>query len=456
MTPLIATVVFAIGILVLFVLDRDLKARTSSALWLPVAWLALGASRTIPQWLQVSPVGVMESTDGDALERLVLTGLLVAGLMVLLARRRRAKTFLQANGPLLVFFFYCAVSILWSDDPVGAIKRWFRTVGSLVMVLVVLTDPDPSAAVKRLLARSAFLLIPLSVLLIKYYPHLGRSYSVAAGTQHNIGVAFTKNSLGIICLIFGLGSLWRFLGAFYNGDRSRTTGPLIAHGVVLAMVLWLFWMANSATSLVCFLIGGVLIALTSWRGSAPRPTTVHTVALLTQFLCVLGFALSFDESLTAMLGRDPSLTGRTVIWARLLSMTVNPWFGTGFESFWLGERDKLAGEGYSFHLNQSHNGYIEIFLNLGLVGLVLLSFVIVWGYRNLVGALHRDPELGWELGWLRLVYFVIVVVYNVTEAAFKLTHPLWIIFLLAVIVIPEAPRDAARGAASRGPGHGIF
>jgi exopolysaccharide production protein ExoQ len=447
MSPQTANVAFAIGILGLFVLDRELKSRTSPALWLPVAWLTLGASRTVSQWLLIRPLTETESPDAMALDRFVLTGLLAAGLLVLFARRRRTKTLLQANGPLLVFFLYCAVSILWSDDPVVAFKRWFRTVGSLVMVLVILTDPDPAAALKRLLARSAFLLVPLSVLFIKYYPHLGQGYSLVSGRQHNIGVAIGKNSLGIICLIFGLGSLWRFLIEFRSAERPRRTGPLIAHGAVLAMVLWLFVKADSATSLVCFLIGGGLITLTSRVGFALRPKTVHTFALLTQVLCVLGFSLNLDESLAVMLGRDPTLTGRTEIWARVLSIPVNPWFGAGIESFWLGQRDKLASEGLSFHLNQAHNGYIEVFLNLGLVGLVLLSIVIISGYRNLVRALYRDPQVG----MLRLIFFAVVVVYNVTEATFKLTHPLWMIFLLTAMVIPEAPRETARDEASRGP-----
>ena len=169
--------------------------------------------------------------------------------MVLFARRRHAGTFLRGNGPLVVFLLYCAVSVLWSDYPSVAFKRWTKTLGDVVMVLVVLTDPDPSAAVKRLLARSGFLLIPLSILLIKYYPDLGRTYSPWTGTPYNIGVATGKNGLGFVCLIFGLGSLWRVLEALHNAERPRVAGPLIAHGALLAMAGWLFALSpNSSTS----------------------------------------------------------------------------------------------------------------------------------------------------------------------------------------------------------------
>src|SRR2546422_3782988 len=90
MPPGIAAVLFGLGIMGLFWLDRDRDSRTSPALWIPVAWVFIGASRTISQWLQVGPV--MESPgqylEGSPLDRLVLTGLLAARLMVVLARGR--------------------------------------------------------------------------------------------------------------------------------------------------------------------------------------------------------------------------------------------------------------------------------------------------------------------------------------------------------------------------------
>src|SRR5207253_174329 len=91
MTSGIATVVFALGILGLFLLDRDRKSRVSPALWIPVAWLLLAGSRMVSEWLE--PVRAIELPDqlleGNPLNRLILTGLLAAGAMVLLARGRR-------------------------------------------------------------------------------------------------------------------------------------------------------------------------------------------------------------------------------------------------------------------------------------------------------------------------------------------------------------------------------
>src|SRR6266850_1367028 len=187
----VASLVFALGIAGLFFLDRDDDPRPSRALWLPVVWMIIGASRTPSQWLsgEISTAQVDLYLDGSPWDRLFLSAILAVGVVVLIARARRAGPLLRASGPLIVFFLYCAVSVLWSDYPLVSFKRWTKVLGNITMVLVVLTDPHPAAALKRVFARVGFFLIPLSVLLIKYYPALGRIYNRWTWTSSNTGVA---------------------------------------------------------------------------------------------------------------------------------------------------------------------------------------------------------------------------------------------------------------------------
>src|SRR6266481_2232448 len=434
MSPPIATVVFAFGILGLFWLERDRNSRVSGALWIPVVWMLIAGSRMVSEWLQVAPATTVDQyLEGSPLDRLVLGSLLAAGLIVLVSRGTKVVTALRANGPILLFFLYCAISVLWSDYPDVSFKRWTKAVGDLVMVLVVLTDADPLAALKRLLARTGFLLIPISVLLIKYYPDIGRGYNPWIWTPYYTGVATTKNLLGMISLIFGLGSLWRIFQEFRSGDRKRRTGPLIAHGALLAMVLWLFWVANSVTSLSCFLLGGGLMVVTRMR-LAQKPFFVH---LFVSAMLVVSFSALFLDTGTGLvndLGRDATLSGRTALWNQLLGMAGNPLFGTGFESFWLGKRLERLWSMYWWHPNEAHNGYLEIFLNLGWTGVALIGLVMVKGYRNVISAFRREPDAG----SLRLTYFLVAATYNFTEAGFRMMDPIWIIFLTAITVVPEA------------------
>jgi len=133
------------------------------------------------------------------------------------------------------------------------------------------------------------------------------------------------------------------------------------------------------------------------------------------------------------MGRDPTLTGRTGIWGAVISVSGNPLLGTGYESFWLGDRLQKIWAMTMDGLNEAHNGYLEIYLNLGWVGVTLLAFLIVTGYRNAVAAFRYDPDAG----GLRLAYFVVAVIYSFTEAGFRETALVWIFFLFATSAVPE-------------------
>jgi O-antigen ligase len=333
------------------------------------------------------------------------------------------------------------LSIGWSDHPEVAFKRWIKCLGDFVMILIVLTDPEPSAALKRLLSRLSFVLLPASVLLIKYYPDLGRSYALHwEGTQFFTGVALDKNTFGMVCLVLGLATAWRFLQELGNPRGARKYGVLVAHGAVLAMDFWLLSIVNSMTSLSCFLLAGSIMGATIFVKSARRPGMVHLMVAAGVALSFSVLFLNLGELFLSSVGRDPTLTGRTELWHQLLGMKINPILGTGFESFWLGTRLETLWSIYWWHPNEAHNGYLEVFLNLGWMGLALLSAVIITGYRNVVRMLAWDAEDG----RLRLAYFVVGVTYNFTEAAIRTMSLVWILFMLSIIAHPTMVKPQGR------------
>ena len=148
----LATLVCALGIAGLFALNRDRSARTSFALWLPVVWLCIGGSRMVSEWLQPTTPGLVSgdlasaaerTMDGSPLDRNILMGFIAIGVIVLIRRKEAVGPLLRSNAPIVLFFLYCAASTLWSDYPFVALKRCIKAFGDVVMVLIVLTDPDP-------------------------------------------------------------------------------------------------------------------------------------------------------------------------------------------------------------------------------------------------------------------------------------------------------------------------
>src|SRR5438309_522810 len=130
----------------LFYLGRDESGATSRALWIPMLWLLIVSSRPVSMWLHMNREVTLEDrfTEGSPLDAAYYSMLLVAGVFTLNRRWNRVKGYLQANLPILLFFFYCGLSVMWADSPAVATKRWVKAVGDMVMVLVVLTDPHPS------------------------------------------------------------------------------------------------------------------------------------------------------------------------------------------------------------------------------------------------------------------------------------------------------------------------
>jgi exopolysaccharide production protein ExoQ len=444
MTPLTATVVYLLLIAGLFWLVHE-KGRTSLGLWIPTLWLLLASSRSVSQWLMAGePIDPYFAADqfvleGSPLDRAVYTSLLVIGLAILIARGKQVARILLRNAPLVLFFLYCAVSLLWSEYPGVAFKRWIKALGDLAMVLIIVSDREPYLAIKRLLSRLAFTLVPVSVLLIKYYPELGRGYGRWDWRTLYTGVALNKNALGVICLLLGLASLWRFLAAFRAPRGATQARQLLAHGSILVMVFWLFSIANSMTALMCFLLAALTLIVVRSESVHRRPLIVPLLLVAVVAISMSVLFLNLDPGLLPALGRDQTLTDRTLIWSTVVRLPENPLIGTGFESFWLGPRLQTIWTTFPWEPFEAHSGYIEVYLNLGWTGIALLALVLARGYKTVMsGWKKRQPGAS-----LMLAFFIAGLVYNFTEAAlFRMMAPAWILLLLAITAIPQRPTAA--------------
>jgi exopolysaccharide production protein ExoQ len=449
MPPVAATIIFTIGITGLFLLDRGDKDRVTKALWIPTAWLFLIFSRPASQWLGVNPTTdeVSVYLEGSPIDRAVLAVLEAAALIVVIGRRRRVGRILRKNPAIGLFFFYAALSISWSDYPLVTAKHWIKGIGDVMMVLIVLTEPSVADAIKRLVTRLGFVLLPLSVLLIKYYPLSGRTLTLG-WTMEAVGVATQKNGLGELCVILGLGLIWRLRRAYNGREDPKRRQRLLALGVLLPMVVWLLWMCNSMTSICTLSIGSVVMLLCTRPAFRRTPGLVHLMALAVP--ACTSYVLFFQSSgaLLQGLGRDPTLTGRTDAWHFVLTVPNDRLIGAGYESFWLGPRlmkmwDLIPG----LKIQEAHNGYIEMLINLGWIGVALLGMLIATGYRHVIGAYRRTPDIG----SLRIALFLTAVNTGFTEAAFRMMSPPWIAFLLATVIAPLDPvrKNSGRGRPGR-------
>lgn len=432
MPPQIATLLFAIGIGGLFWLDRDKSVRTSKALWLPVIWLAIAGSRSVSAWLGMGPAireapGQMPETS--LLDQLIAGGLMLLGFLVVMRRRRDVLNVLKSSWPVLLYFSFALLSLVWSDFPVWGLKRWVRSLGDLIMVLIVASEAQPAAALRRLLARVGFVLLPASVLLIKYYPGLGQDFD-AFGLREFTGVNTSKNFLGDLVFLIGLGAFWQIFSLWRDKEAPNRRRRLLAYFAVLVFGTNLLVTAHCATAVGCSLLGVGLMLTMSMPIMRRRPAAVHALVLALLLTGSVVDLLGDRAAITQALGRNPDLTGRTEIWRVVIPLAPNPIGGAGFETFWLGPRvtrvfEKVGGLQIT---NESHNGYVEVYLNLGLLGVSLIALILVDGYLKAVSASRRDPDAG----SLLVIYIVTATAYSLTEAGFRMLSLEWFFLLLAV------------------------
>jgi O-antigen ligase len=391
----------------------------------------------VSQWLSLRPpLDASAIGDGSPVDAAIFSFLIIAGLYILKRRHVTLAKFVQNNRWLAFFLLYCFVAIFWSEFPFIAFKRWTKVLGHAIMVLIVLTDPLPLEAIRTLLKRAAFVLVPFSILLIYRYPQLGQAFNPLTGEASNIGVAINKNSLGNVCMILGLFFFWNLLQTLRKESSRARQGELLWSVVFLGMVWWLLWLARSATSLVSMLIGMLTMALLGLRLVNKRLIVMY---VLIGILALVAGEMVFGiySGVVQLLGRDLTLTDRTELWQVLLKLQPNPILGAGFESFWLGERIEELWSRYNWRPTQAHNGYLETYLNLGIIGIVLLAGLVIATFWKIRLELLRR----FELGRFRLSFLFAILVFNFTEAAFVNIHSVYTMFFLIAVDYPTVRRS---------------
>lgn len=421
-------ILFTFLIFAAWLIKRDISSRSgvSAAIWIPTLWVGILASRPISTWLGVG--GGSSTLDGSPVDRLFYLALIISSLVVLSQRGIRWGWLIGQNWPLFVFYGFLFISIAWANSPFSSFKRWFKEFGNILIVLVILTEASPLQAFRAVFVRCAYVLIPLSWILIRYFPDIGRRYSPHTGGLEAIGVTFQKNSLGTMILACGLVFLWDWI------ERSRSNGgrwdriDRYLSVVIAVTAIYLLHLCDSKTSIVTLLVASAIVYTIRVPVLRSRLTRYGTYTLLGSIaFFTIDHEIGLIEGIVAALGRDMTFTGRTEVWAALLNVGTDPLLGNGFMSFWDDERfqSKLP----IWVAGSAHNGYVEIYLAGGAIGVAMLILMLL----GTLARIHRSLADGSGYSAVRFAIFVMMLIANITESNFACMTPLGVLFLLAAI-----------------------
>lgn len=433
MVPVIALIICTTLVLSLLMLERKQAPEVSLALWVPTVWMIVIASKPLGVWFHSAGGADIES--GSLLDQIFHLSVLCIGIIVLFRRRFGWLEAIKNNSLAILLISFMLASIGWSEIPFISIKRWSKELIALVMAFLVLSEDNPRKAMESIFRRTIYVLIPFSYLVIHYYPEYGRLYGRWSGELMWVGMALQKNSLGRLCIFSAFFLSWALLKR--RGDRDNPSAKYHSYVEVLMLFLTLWLMGGpehvltySATSTVSLLFGIICLFWLLWKKKRESLHGSKALMVITALTMVYGTATPFAGKLALLdvssaLGREETLTGRSEIWETLIPYALKePIIGYGFGGFWTNEMKKIAIVGHA------HNGYLDMILSLGFVGLGILCLFLLSFICKAKEIL--DEDFFW--GSLCICIVNVAVVHNIAESSFSSfsTHLTAVILFLAV------------------------
>jgi exopolysaccharide production protein ExoQ len=330
----------------------------------------------------------------------------VYGSILVLMRWRRVLRAARAAWPLLALACLACLSTAWSIHPLVTLRRSLGLLAA-TMFAIYLGERYSIKEFARLLARAMCLMITLVLLFYLIAPNYVIDYSAYGGAWK--GLSAYKNTFGEHMAV---AVLVLMLVGFHRISWTRYLFLLGAAALLL--------LSRSAAAAVSGVLG--LAAIPLWRLLGGKHRLLAYFLAPSIFFLGVFCLLAFPEPIFQILGRDATLTGRTNLWGELLPIIAKrPILGYGYAAFWTG----LTGELLSVTIGTGRttvpiadNGYIDLGLGLGAVGVCLFLYLFV-------GAFRRATEYArWERSFIGLwpaTYLCIFAVDNVCESALLTT-----------------------------------
>jgi exopolysaccharide production protein ExoQ len=355
-------------------------------------------------------VGVL-SNAGNLYNQLSLPTVFLVACFLAYAYRVPAGVLVSAGLAITPFLLMALLSAAWSDYSELTIRRASHEIIELGILVVLATCFSNTKVLLAIFFRAFLIMIFLDLIAAAFFADAFTIGGFAGiHSDKNIAGQFFFVALPV-CL----------LGTFdkeISGSRLLGLVALVSCAVMLILT-------ESKTS-----IGATPVALLSVlliRGLYHHKSVVRLVVLI---CCVVGllFAvvafLTWDtDAILEVLVRDPTLTGRDMIWRFASSkFDGSPLIGVGYGAIWqVGPQIEAALKeaGLYFVFNEAHNGYLEIAAQLGIAGIICLSIFLAITLANAVSfwsTIERNTFCG--AGALTLYMFFGLLIFNITESLY--------------------------------------
>jgi O-antigen ligase len=360
----------------------------------------------------------LAASEGTASNKIVW--LLLAGMTAYAWVNMGQKELRRSHFHIFVLFAYLLLEIasaFWSDVPAISLRRSMQQ----ALLLFCMVAPFMMVVDRReILDKVCWVFAAVIVINVVILPFLGIP---DFGYR---GIYSQKNGMGQIA---ATGS---FFCVYASARHQRGLRWLFFALALLGIGLCIVSRSKTSLGLMVLipLLAAGIIGLARIRDPLERITAA--VMCLTLAAAVAAASLLIPVRITDVsefIFHDTTFTGRTKIWA-FAGYYINqaPILGYGFGSFWgVGEATRALGEGFIAGLIQAHNGYVDVVLATGYLGLIFVAVLIIALFLSILRLAHRDGLTS----LLLLTCLLFVLLNNTMESSlFRSYAPLWMVFLL--------------------------
>jgi O-antigen ligase len=270
--------------------------------------------------------------------------------------------------------------------------------------------------------------IVFSIVLALFFPQYG--VDTIAGNSAWRGMFGYKNACGMsIAFLLTVG--------FYVPAASLHSKILRIFYVALFVFVLIMNKSVTAWMLVFCMVVCFVFTRTAWNFRKLDRLIITGMGLA--IACsVFSVVLFYSTEFSYAVGKDPTLTGRTEIWSGVITSALKrPILGYGYQGFFNG----LQGESANMSLkgglvaNASHNGFLDVFVTLGGVGLLLVLVSFARAFINALACFskERSPYFSW---FICIVFLMIVA--NIDEKAMMVPNDLiWVFYVIACLGLAD-------------------
>lgn len=374
---------------------------------------------------------------GSPVTRLILTVSYLSVAMILIPHYRETVFVLRRNWFLVALVLLAFASCLWTETPALALQRSIAVLGATLLGIALAVRLSLEEQL-RLMNWFFRIMVVLNLACVLFFPSYGISNTADSQGEWQ-GIFGYKNVLGSMMAM-------SVLVEWHLPADTRFSKFIKWLALLVSTVLLVF--SSSITPLVALLGSLLFIEIYKFANQWLRiPLYAIVLAILLIIASGMTVLLLDSERLTGALGRSSNLTGRTEIWSMVLSyIPERPVLGYGYSGFWSGSSpEELAVEqAMGTSVMYSHNGYLEILLNLGGVGFLLVLAGLGTGIRRVYYCSKRDRS---SVNLWPLAFLSFFLLYNMGECTILRQDLQWALCVAviagadAALFVPDAEQE---------------